>query len=255
MNSQIVDFYLKTPLYAKIPINTENWEYFKALFKGQIKFEGYNPIHKTLTVYKTEKIYSSQIEKEGFDHFINHNAIFKTTIKCQKYNNVFTFFGQYLPVTAPNQDLDLPEKTKKGTLIKIGQDVSLIAFKRQKIDKWGKLLSDEKQVELIKALGYASHGTGIASFIYLQRIFEELMDDIYLLAQKENLLNHNKYDSLTMADKANLLKEYLPVFSTDNEIIYSVLCTERNKLNEQLCLEYFNVVLLGIEKIMETQLV
>lgn len=217
MKLQIFDFYLKAPLYAKIEINPENWQDFIYFLQVSTKFDGYNPIHKTMTTFRTEKLYPGKVEHGNLDHFFTYGGIYETQIRCLRYGDVFTFFGNYIPTQEADEDGDYYIKEKTGTLIKIGQDVSMMEFEASKIKNYRKVLSKEKQNELIRAIGLASHGVGIGSFVYLRRIFEDLIEEAHNHAKGIDKWNEDEFMRCRMGEKIDLLKDYLPDFLVQNK--------------------------------------
>tara|TARA_R110002051_G_scaffold297297_1_gene363597 strand:- start:868 stop:1704 length:837 start_codon:yes stop_codon:yes gene_type:complete len=254
MKLNLFDFYLKAPLYAEIEVNPENFKDFIYMIQVPTKFNGYNPLHKSATTYITQELYPGKYENGNLDYFLNGGGIYKTSIKCLRYDTVFTFFGKYVPTTEPDEDGDHFNVEKTGTFIKIGQDVQLMEFESWKVKNYRNVLSKEKQKELIRAIGLASHGVGIGSFVYLRRIFEDLIEEAHLLAKSNANWNDEEYLRFRMADKITSLKEYLPDFLVRNKAIYSILSKGIHELSEQLCLTYFDTILLGIERILEAKL-
>tara|TARA_R110002051_G_scaffold323597_1_gene417754 strand:+ start:2961 stop:3797 length:837 start_codon:yes stop_codon:yes gene_type:complete len=254
MKLKLFDFYLKAPLYAKIEVNPENFKEFIYMLQVPTKFDGYNPLHKTATTFKTQDLYPGKYENGNLDSFLNSGGIYKTSLRCLRYESVFTFFGKYIPTTEPDEDGDHFNVPKTGTFIKIGQDVSLMEFESWKVKSYRKVLPEEKQKELIRAIGLASHGVGIGSFVYLRRIFEDLIEEAHLVAKTKENWNEEEYLKFKMADKIDSLKEHLPDFLVRNKAIYSILSKGIHELSEQLCLTYFDTILLGIERILEGKL-
>lgn len=254
MKLKLFDFYLKAPLYAKIEVNPENFEEFIYMLQVPTKFDGYNPLHKSTTTYTTQDLYPGKYENGNLDHFLNSGGIYKTSIKCLRYENVFTFFGKYEPTYEADEDGDYFPVPKTGTFIKIGQDISLMEFESWKIRNYRKVLTKEKQKELVRAIGLAAHGVGIGSFVYLRRIFEDLIEEAHLIAKTSDGWNEDEYSKLWMAEKIDSLKNYLPDFLVRNKAIYSILSKGIHELSEQICLTYFDTILLGIERILEAKL-
>jgi hypothetical protein len=123
-----------------------------------------------------------------------------------------------------------------------------------KIGKYKKILNTEKYNELSKAIGLVSHGVGIGSFVYLRRIFEDLVEQAHQEAIKEDLLSEEAYCRSRMDEKIGLLKEFLPDFLFKNRILYSILSKGIHELSEEECLKYFDAVKIGIELILDEKL-
>jgi hypothetical protein len=143
--------------------------------------------------------------------------------------------------------------TDHDTVTKIGQYPSLADLNSDKIKKYRKILGD-KYKEFSKAVGLASHGVGIGSFVYLRRIFENLIEEAHQESIKTNSWNEDDYQKSRMDDKIILLKDYLPEFLVNNKILYSILSKGIHELSEGECLKYFGSIKLGIELILDEKL-
>src|SRR5205823_229147 len=60
-------------------------------------------------------------------------------------------------------------------LQKVGQFVSIADLHIGQIKKYNTVLSKEQLKEFTRAIGLAANGIGIGSFVYLRRIFENLI--------------------------------------------------------------------------------
>jgi hypothetical protein len=235
-------------------VTPENFKEFIYMLQVPTKFDGYNPIHKKSSTFITQDLYTGKYENGNLDHFLDNGGIYKTSIKCLRYGNKFTFFAKYEPTYEVDEDGDYYPVSKTGTFIKIGQDIALMEFESWKIKSYRKVLSKEKQKELIRAIGLASHGVGIGSFVYLRRIFEDLIEKAHLEAKKTDGWNEEEYLKFRISDKIDCLKDFLPDFLVKNKAIYSILSKGIHELSEQICLTYFDTILLGIERILEAKL-
>ena len=140
------------------------------------------------------------------------------------------------------------------TLIKIGQHPTLADLTNEDIKKYRKL-NNEIYSELNKAVGLATHGVGIGSFVYLRRIIEK-----HIVYPKINqLLIENKITKEQIAksdfkEKINLAKESLPEFLVENKKIYSILSKGIHELEEEECKGYFPILRTAIEIILDEQI-
>lgn len=66
--------------------------------------------------------------------------------------------------------------TKDFELMKVGQYPSIVEFNKS-IDKYKKVLCSNDFREFNRAIGLKAHGIGIGSFVYLRRIFENLIEE------------------------------------------------------------------------------
>lgn len=140
--------------------------------------------------------------------------------------------------------------TTLDTIQKIGQFPSLADLTRIDISKYRKVISKEKLNEFKKAIGLSAHGVGIGSFVYLRRIFEELIGEAYKQAKLDPTWIDEEYQRKRMDEKILCLKGYLPNFLVENRTIYGILSKGVHELSEEECLGMFPAVCDGIELIL-----
>ena len=140
-----------------------------------------------------------------------------------------------------------------GTITKIGQHPSTATLASEEISRYRRILSKD-YVELSKAVGLFAHGIGIGSFVYLRRIFENLIEEARQEAQKQQDWDMEKYTRSRMAEKVQMLKGYLPEFVVNNSSLYSILSKGIHELAEDECMTYFPVVKIGIEIILDAKI-
>lgn len=140
------------------------------------------------------------------------------------------------------------------TLIKVGQHPTLADLSKEEIKKY-RSLNDGIYSELNRAIGLSTHGVGIGSFVYLRRIIEKhilapKINELILERKttKENLL---KYD---FKEKINFAKDKLPTFLVENKKIYSILSKGIHELEEEECKEYFPILRMSIEIILDEEI-
>ena len=249
----ISEFFFDIPLYTTIKITDKNisiLEDILLLNKNDISFEGYNPIKKFESTFIIERRYEE--EYHPFDYsfkksYKNMNLEFLVEggyrtidIKCKRYDDIFTFSIFY--------------DAKEKYLIKIGQYPSIADFHIYEIKQYNKLLSNDVLKEFTKAIGLAANGVGIGSFVYLRRIFENLILESFEEAKQEGKVKDEALNKSRMDEKIGLLKDYLPSFLVENKSIYSILSKGIHELDENTCLEYFETMKLGIEIILDQKL-
>lgn len=137
---------------------------------------------------------------------------------------------------------------------KIGQYPSLADLSLYDIQKYSKALDRKYFQEFTKAIGLASHGIGVGSFVYLRRIFEFLIDEAHQQSKESEDWDENLYLKSRMSEKISLLRTKLPEFLIDNSALYSILSKGLHELGEDECLAAFPVVKLGIEIILDDKL-
>ncbi|MFJ8116658.1 MULTISPECIES: hypothetical protein [Bacillus cereus group] len=138
-------------------------------------------------------------------------------------------------------------------ITKIGQFPSIASLEVHTIDKYRKILSDDYR-DFSKAIGLYSHGIGAGSFVYLRRIFENLIEECRLKAQKDSSFNDTDFQGSKMDQKILMLKSYLPNFLVENRKLYGILSKGIHELDEKTCLELFPNVQIAIELILDEKI-
>lgn len=138
-------------------------------------------------------------------------------------------------------------KIIENIIIKIGQFPSLADLSRKQIDEY-KTLNKEIQSEFNTAIGLASHGLGIAPFVYLRRIIENhiLMPKIEELKLAKKVTDKQVFDA-DFKGKIDLVKERIPEFLVKNKKVYSVLSKGIHSLKEEECKNIFPILRSAIE--------
>jgi len=173
----------------------------------------------------------------GIEYF--DSLLFNLTLKCSRDSSHQLYFNY---------------RVRNGCLTKIGQFPSMADLSKSEIRKYKSVLSNDKFIEFSKAIGLTSHGIGIGSFVYLRRIFEDLIEEAHIKTQvTENWLEDN-YQRARMDDKIQMVKDFLPDFLVRKRVIYSILSKGIHELAENECLEIFPLMKIGIEVILDEKL-
>lgn len=139
-------------------------------------------------------------------------------------------------------------------LIKTGQYPSIAETTIPEYKKYKAVLNEEKHKELIRGIGLISHGVGIGAFVYLRRIFEYLIEEAHHKAKDDNGWDESAFLQNRMGEKIELLKLHLPQFLVENRKLYAILSKGVHELSENECLQYFDIVKLGVELILDEKL-
>jgi hypothetical protein len=236
-----VDFFLKTPLYEVFQADAVDE------FQIQdVKIQDVKNFQGTIDAFCIDcekpsifrRIEINQEEYEDYPSTSHDSKVFCIPFVCtrDKSHNMYFYFMAH-----------------NYTVRKIGQYPSLADLNSDKIKKYRKILGD-KYKEFSKAVGLVSHGVGIGSFVYLRRIFEDLVEEAHQKATEKDAWDEEKYKKARMEEKIGLLKENLPNFLVEHKTIYSILSKGIHELSEDECLEYFYVVKSGIEFILDEKL-
>ncbi|BEL85355.1 MULTISPECIES: short-chain dehydrogenase [Serratia] len=137
---------------------------------------------------------------------------------------------------------------------KVGQYPSMADLNTYDVKKYSTVLGGQQYSDLRKAIGLVSHGIGIGSFVYIRRIFEDLVDGAKKQAVAEGALDIDAYSSCRMAEKIKMLEKFLPPFLVEHRALYGILSKGVHELTEDECLRSFDIVKVGIEIILDEHL-
>jgi hypothetical protein len=139
-------------------------------------------------------------------------------------------------------------------IFKIGQYPSIAEISQPELKKYRGVLTKEKYSELNRGIGLITHGVGIGAFVYLRRIFEDLIEEAHLSLKDSEGWDEDKFLNSRMSEKIELLRNELPEFLVENKALYGILSKGIHELTEDVCKEYFSTVKLGIELILDEKL-
>ena len=140
----------------------------------------------------TYKVYPSRTN--GVEHLYKYGGVSQTTLVCVRTGEEFYVYVDY----------DEEQKIFQ----KIGQYPSIASFHISQIKKYDKVLNKEKLKEFTRAIGHAANGVGIGSFVYLRRIFEQLIEEAHIKTKGDNGWVDETYLKQRMAEKIELLNGY-----------------------------------------------
>lgn len=147
--------------------------------------------------------------------------------------------------------------TAKGSNVfqKVGQWPSVADFQIPQAEKYRKILGEDQYKEFTRGIGIAAHGVGIGAFVYLRRVFENLIEEARAKTQAENAgFSDEDYARAKMDEKIKMVKDYLPEFLVENRSLYAILSKGIHDLSEEECLQYFETVKIGIEQILDEKI-
>jgi len=217
------EFFFESALYKEFKIGEieDNWH------KGEV--EAYNPMsHKDTT-------YTISYDSMGmYSHYPN---LGKVTLTCKRDSDSELYFFIYYD---------------KEKIYKCGQEPSLADIQYAEIGrKYDKLLSENDLKELKRAIGLAAHGAGIASYVHLRRIFENLIAESFTAHKATLGISDEVFQSKKMVGKVETLKEFLPSQLIEFQVIYGILSLGIHELDEDVCLQYFSIIKLAVILILE----
>ncbi len=226
----VAKFYLDTPLYTPIVFDKVDTASYYVNGGYDNSFTGFNPYRKHETTFMIE----------GSNKLTSYGQIFEVRLICKRTDETCFFFLEW--------------DSQKQTLTKVGQSPSVADFNLNDVEQYSKVLSKAKVKEFKKAIGLAANGIGIGSFVYLRRIFEELIYNAHKDYEVDKKNAINSFDKIRMNEKIEALKEYLPEFLVEKKALYGILSKGIHELEEKECLAYFDTVKIGIEMILDEKL-
>lgn len=242
------EFVFDVPLYQKIDATNGYNDIIEHLKAGsrQTTIDGYNPIRKKDSTFYLVKGLGNLKEIEiGIDPFSYYHDVFmEVDVKtvaflCQRYYDKITIVVFHDP--------------KNSILMKVGQFPSVADIHIGQVKQYDKVLEKSILKEFTKAIGLAANGVGIGSFVYLRRIFENLIYEV--LEEAKDLIDIEAFKTQRMDEKIETLKNYLPPFIVENKQIYGILSKGIHELEEEECLAYFDCMRNSIELILDERLV
>lgn len=141
-----------------------------------------------------------------------------------------------------------------SVIVKIGQFPSIEDISSADLERFRPVLEKRYFSELHKAGGLASHGLGIASFVYLRRIFERLITTHHEEFVSREGSEIPDFKGMRMEDKIASLRSVLPGTLVENRATYGILSLGLHELSEEDCLRFFPVVRAAIVAILEDDL-
>lgn len=145
-------------------------------------------------------------------------------------------------------------RVEENSVFKIGEYPSGADRYFPEFAKYQKEL-DSYTKELRTAVQLHTHGFGVGSFAYLRRVFEKVINDVAFRKHSSNpKWNFEKWRGGKIDTKIKQLKNDLPEFLSSNPKLYSVLSKGIHQLDENECLEYFEIMKAGIEEILDDKI-
>jgi hypothetical protein len=222
------DFYFETPLYDLIHLS--NLE--ENILTGDV--DAYSAANGFDTTYQ---IHGARIEDSSFEDFYD---FYKIILTCKRKGNDKLMFFAY---------------KSKEFIVKLGQIPSLADIQFADIGKkYDKFLSREDLKEFKRAIGLAANGVGVGSFVYLRRIFENLIYETFNENKDKIGIPELDFSKKRMEEKIDALKNYLPSQLIAMKSVYSILSKGIHELDENICLRYFSALKLSIELILEQKI-
>lgn len=226
----------------------------------------------SVPLYKIYELETDSLARLLYDLGREHLTVDSHCIECGRsstFKRTIPYFhnahlspkGSYYEVTLlctreSEHRMKFYVRVDKNSVVKVGQYPSVADLVQTGVKKYRKVLGD-RYTEFARAIGLAAHGVGVGSFVYLRRIFEDLITKAYESANKDADWQRNNaagFVEKRMNEKIQMLRDHLPPFLVQNRDMYGILSKGVHDLTEQECLEYFPVVQKGIELILDDEI-
>lgn len=173
--------------------------------------------------------------KMYFEQILNNSA-FSVEMQCSRNQN------HILLVNLVIQD---------SKIMKVGQYPSLYDEYIPELKGYEKITTKENIEEFKKALLLNTHGYGAASFVYLRRIFERLVEKMHEKESKKDGWNEETYRNARMSDKIEILSDSLPESLVESSTAFNILSIGIHALSDKECGEYFDGLRSAIKLILD----
>lgn len=218
-----------SPLYVNYDVVESGHDVVQELFDGSIKVDLYCHICKNDSIFirnARRAVYRNDSTSPRFNHEVpgKLEELFIVRISCVR-NSEHLYYCIF--------------RFKDNTLTKIGQYPSIVDFCFRETIRYKNLLSVDSLEELRKAIYLAAHSIGIGSFIYLRRVFENLIMNHRVSS------DHREWPT-KIEDQIEHLKDVLPKFLVEKRHLYKIMSKAVHQLDEQSCKEIFPVIRDGI---------
>ena len=246
-------FVFDIPLYHKIDASSGYNDIIEQLKGNKSKtcVDGYNPNSKKDTTFRLILGLGDTIDNNHngmylykstsyYDELLTERGVKNVVFRCQRYGDTITI--------AVFHDFD------NSIIMKVGQYPSVADIHIGQVKQYDKILDKSILREFTKAIGLAANGVGIGSFVYLRRIFENLVMDAYNEALQNGNVDAEQFEKQRMDEKIKSLNGYLPSFIVENHEIYGILSKGIHQLTEEECLAYFDCLRQSIELILDEKL-
>lgn len=229
------DFYFETPLYQEVSV----LELEAGAFRGDV--DAYSAKNSSETTYAIgiSSIDTWSVKYEG-DKEYTSVGYYLVSLCCKRKDDDVLRFVVY---------------KSKNRVFKIGQFPSLADLQFSEIGKkYDKVLPEEDLKNLKKAIGLVAHGAGAGSFVYLRRIFENLIIETFKKNSTVIDITEPIFRLQRMEDKVETLRTFLPSQLVEMKSIYGILSKGVHELGEEDCLRYFAPLKLSIELILDQKI-
>ena len=156
------EFIFKAPPYRKIT-GDDFQELYNELNTYNLSVSGFNPVSNVESTYHMLSpsigVGKGPFHNQDFEPYAEDVRVM--SFQCGRFGDILTLFVRF--------------NKKDGYIMKIGSYPSLRDFRKEDIKKFRKVLTPKQQQELMTGIMIYTNGAGIGSYVYLRRIFEDIV--------------------------------------------------------------------------------
>lgn len=248
----LCSFIESTPPYVKIKLNAEDVENLSQIWELSINQYCMKCEKESVFTYKDSYMrYFTDIN--GANLYSNGSAVYRKDKVQEKPGStdeeIYKTMDFYCAKCRERHEFFFT--TDRNYIMKVGQNPSFSDLQAVDINKYKNLIP-KYFIEFKSSLNCYSQGKGIAAFVYLRRILEDLVEKKY---QK---LNSKTTKIMKFVDKLKKAQEKEKIIPPElDEIknqLYGVLSKGIHEYEEKECLEMYEYVKFVIEEILDKQL-
>lgn len=233
---------IEAPLYKEFDLSGIDDKDFAKFILGGAGLDAYCIECKQVSVFRLVETPSYQIDEKIKD--LPKYGVITMRAECTRHADNFKkkCFGE----------LYFCLYRKGDKLIKIGQYPTKADLDFGSLDPaFSKELDVTFRADLGRAIGLRAHGIGVGSFVYLRRIFENLIEEAHVLAKSDKDWDDTTFQKARMPERIKLLKAYLPNRLVETSKLYDILSIGVHELSEDDCLKHFDLILKAILMILK----
>ncbi len=233
------DFYFETSLYDEIKISDLEDNFF------EWDVDWYSSVNHIDTTYSIELwwdlyIRSNKIYSKYYQQYTQVKWYKNISLTCKRKNNDEIQFYVYIT---------------DETITKIWQYPSLADINFAELwKKYDKILPKNDLENFKKSIWLNAHWIWAGSFVYLRRIFENLIFKTFEENKPGLQILEDDFRKKHMDEKVEILQDFLPEQLVKMKKIYSILSKWVHELSEEECLKFFPVMKLSIELILDQKI-
>lgn len=225
---------IDSPPYKEFDFSGYDEKDFVNFLLGGAGLDAYCAKCEQVSVFRVVETPSYQREEKS-KNLPKHSGVITIKAECTRHADNFQnkCTGELYFCLYRNRD----------KIIKIGQYPSKADLDFGSLDPaFSKELDENYRQELGRAIGLRAHGIGVGSFVYLRRIFENVIEEAHELAKSDKGWNEEVYRKARMPERIRLLKKQLPNRLVESSKLYDILSKGLHELSEETCLEHFDLI-------------